>query len=254
MKSFFCVRAALAGTFFLASLPGGQDAFCQQKGHFAVSTSVETIIGGSAADNPSNLMYSIEGGITYDILERLRLHGAFGGFRSLLSYYGSALREEPLMGPQVSVGADYLFGSWGRHVRPVGGLSLGFRYVIPSSGDEPLYEQNPAPGMTDNRYIPYVRTNDRTMDVESRIRSGADGAFLRAGLGADILIGEVCLNVALTGELTEFFTGGIAKGTGERFGRPDRLKDGTEVFRAGKAPFWERLRGAVGLSLRLMLP
>ena len=128
---------------------------------------------------------------------------------------------------------------------------LGYRLAIPMKTGEPLYDRDAPEGVKDCRYIPLVVTDG----VQSRVSSqgSADGVFLKAAVGTDIRLGGVSLNVSLTGELTEYFSGAFAKGTAGRFGRSGTLTDGTPVFRAGRMPFGERLRGAAGIAVTVRL-
>lgn len=147
-------------------------ALCQQKGHFLLGGGTSVIFG---SESPSILMYSLEAGISYNILESLRLTGTLGGFRSVMSFGDDGWQPQTANGPLARIGADYLFLPEGSAFRPSASLSVGYRLRVPPGAD--------SPGLTG----PPVR---------------ADGAFLTAGIGADICVGGLCLSIALTGELT----------------------------------------------------
>lgn len=142
-------------------------AFCQQRGHFLLGGGTSCIIGSGSADNPSNLIYTLEAGISYDLLEHLRLTGGFGGFRSVMTFYEGVKQYESANGPLLWLGADYLFLPEGKAIRPSASLNLGYRLAIP------------------------------------RASNSAEGAFLHAALGADFHLGGLSLNLSLTAELTQ---------------------------------------------------
>lgn len=244
--SSFCVRAVAAGLLGLALC---HEADGQKRGHFLLGAGTSYVFGSEGS--PSNLMYSLGAGLSYDLTGRVRLTGAFGGYRSAVSFVGTAPRREPVSGPLLYGGADYLLGMPGGGCIPVVSLGAGYRLALPTKTGEPLYDHDAPEGVRDRRYIPLVVTDGVQSGVSSQ--GGADGLFLRAAVGADIRLGGVSLNVSLTGEVTEYFSGAFAKGSGERFGRAGGLTDGTPVFRAGKAPFGERLRGALGITLKVTL-
>jgi hypothetical protein len=152
-------------TLFLCLL--GVQAFCQQKGHFLLGGGTSCIFGDGTADNPSNLMYSLEAGISYDLLENLRLTGGIGGFRSVMTFYGGEKQYESANGPLIWLGADYLFLPEGKAIRPSASLSIGYRRAIP------------------------------------RASNSADGAFLHTSIGTDFHLGGLSLNLSLTAELTQ---------------------------------------------------
>lgn len=244
--SSFCVRTALA---LIVCLSGSHEATGQQRGHFLLGAGTSYVFGTEGS--PSNLMYSLGAGLTYDLRERVRLTGALGGFRSAVSFPGTGPRRESVSGPLLYAGAEYLLGMPTGKCVPVVSLGLGCRLAIPMKTGEPLYDRAAPEGVKDSRYIPLVDTDG----VQSRVSSqgSADGVFLKAAVGTDIRLGGVSLNVSLTGELTEYFSGAFAKGTAERFGRAGTLTDGTPVFMAGRAPFGERLRGAAGIAVTVRL-
>ena len=152
-------------TLFLCLL--GLQAFCQQKGHFLLGGSTSCIIGNGTAEDPSNLMYSLEAGISYDLWEHLRVTGGFGGFRSVMTFYEGIKQYESANGPLLWLGADYLFLPEGKAIRPSASMSLGYRLAIP------------------------------------RASNSAEGAFLRTALGADFHLGGLSLNLSITAELTQ---------------------------------------------------
>lgn len=159
----------LALALCLASMTS---AFCQQKGHFILGGGTCVIFG---TGSPSVLMYSLEAGISYDILESLRLTGTLGGFRSVISFGDDGWQPQTANGPLARIGADYLFLQEDSTFRPSASLSVGYRLRVPPGAD--------SPGLAG----PPVR---------------ADGAFLMAAVGTDVRIGSLCLSIALTGELT----------------------------------------------------
>lgn len=156
------------------SILSGQ-ALCQQKGHFLLEGGPSVIIGSGTKESPSTLFYAIEAGISYDILESLRLTGTIGGFRSVMTITGNGWRADTSNGALFRLGAQYLFLKEERAVRPSVSLSAGYRLRIPPEALSP--GQVPSPGR-------------------------ADGPFLSAGLGADLRIGGLRVGVALTAELT----------------------------------------------------
>ena len=145
-------------------------ALCQQRGHFLLGGNTSVIFGAGTTDNPSTLFYTLEAGISYDILERLRLCGTLGGFRSVMSFSNEGWMAETANGPMVRLGADYLFSMPWKHLRPSASLSAGYRLRIPPVADARA--------------------------------SRPDGAFLQAAIGTDFLVGGLCLNLSLKGELT----------------------------------------------------
>jgi hypothetical protein len=143
------------------------ESFCQQKGHFIVGGGASCIFGSGTAEDPSNLMYTLDAGISYDLFEQLRLTGGFGGFRSVMTFYGKYRQYESVNGPLVWIGADYLFLPEGKVIRPSATMSLGYRRAIP------------------------------------RASNSAEGAFLHTTFGADFHLGGLSLNLSLTAELTQ---------------------------------------------------
>ena len=111
--------------------------------------------------------HTLEAGISYDLLEHLRLTGGFGGFRSVMTFYEGVKQYESANGPLLWLGADYLFLPEGKAIRPSASLNLGYRLAIP------------------------------------RASNSAEGAFLHAALGADFHLGGLSLNLSLTAELTQ---------------------------------------------------
>ena len=147
----------------------------QQKGHFILGGGPSVIIGTQKA---SVLMYSLEAGISYNLLESLRLTASLGGFRSVMSFDRNEWTPESANGPMVSLGADYLFLRETKRFRPLVSLSTGYRLRI-------------RPGnVSEGTAVKPVR---------------ADGAFLTAALGGDLRIGGLCMGIALTGHLTGSF-------------------------------------------------
>lgn len=145
----------------------GLQALCQQRGHFLLGGGTSCIFGNGTPDNPSNLLYTIEAGISYDLIEHLRLAGGFGGFRSVMTFYEEEKQYESANGPLLWLGADYIFLPEGKAIRPSASLNLGYRLAVP------------------------------------RASNSAVGVFLRAALGADFHIGGLSINLALTAELTQ---------------------------------------------------
>lgn len=152
-------------TLFLCLL--SVTALCQQKGHFILGGGSSVIFGKGSPESPSTLFYALEAGITYDLLENLRLTGTLGGYRSLVSWNADGWLEETANGPMLRAGADYLFPLPSRHFQILTSLSAGYRLRIP-------------PNATPR----------------------AEGAFLAAGLGTEILLGGLRLDLSLTAELT----------------------------------------------------
>ena len=151
----------------LVSLTG----LCQQRGHFILGGGTSVIFGKGSYDSPSNLFYTLEAGITYDILEQLRLHGTLGGFRSVMSFTDRGWSPETANGTMARIGASYLFPLPWKHLRPSASLSAGYRLRVPPEAD-------------------------------SSITTRPDGAFLQAGIGTEILLGGLLLDISLTAELT----------------------------------------------------
>lgn len=138
----------------------------QQKGHFILGGGPEYIFGNEGV--PSTLMYSLEAGISYNILESLRLSGSLGGFRSVMSFYKEGRQAQTSNGPMVKLGASYIFLPNGRHISPAASFGAGYRATIPPDED--------------------VKT---------------DGFFLEAGMGADINIGGLRLNISVKAAMTQ---------------------------------------------------
>ena len=90
------------------SILSGQ-ALCQQKGHFLLEGGPSVIIGTGTKESPSTLFYALEAGISYDILESLRLTGTIGGFRSVMTITGNGWRADTSNGALFRLGAQYLF-------------------------------------------------------------------------------------------------------------------------------------------------
>ena len=139
----------------------------QQKGHFILGGGPEYIFGKE--DVPSTLMYSLEAGISYNILESLRLSGSLGGFRSVMSFYKEGRQAQTGNGPMVKLGASYIFLPNGRYISPAASFGAGYRATIPPKED--------------------VKTTD--------------GFFLEAGMGADINIGGLRLNISVKAAMTQ---------------------------------------------------
>lgn len=147
-------------------------ATCQQKGHFILDGGTSVIIGDK---KPSVLMYSLEAGISYDLLQRLRLKGSIGGFRNVMSFDRTGWIPETANGPLVRLGADYILLPEDKRFRPLASFSAGYRLRIPPEADSSAMEGIPVQ---------------------------PDGAFLCAALGADIRIENLTLGFSVTGELT----------------------------------------------------
>lgn len=146
-------------------------AISQQKGHFILGGGTEIILGSGTGDSPSTLMYALEAGIAYNILESLRVTGTLGGFRSVMSFDNEGWQGESANGPMIRLGAQYLFLPEERKLRPLASLSAGYRLRIPPEADSP------------GRKV--------------------QGAFLTAEIGADLLLGGLRLGISVTGELTQ---------------------------------------------------
>ena len=142
-------------------------ALCQQKGHFILGGGTSVIFGKGSPESPSTLFYALEAGITYDLLENLRLIGTLGGYRSVMSWDTDGWQEETANGPMLRAGAEYLFPRSSPHIQFLASLSAGYRLRIP-------------PNATPR----------------------AEGAFLSAGLGTEFLLGGLRLDLSLTAELT----------------------------------------------------
>lgn len=138
----------------------------QQKGHFILGGGPEYIFGKEGG--PSTLMYSLEAGISYNILESLRLSGSLGGFRNVMSFYKEGRQAQTGNGPMVKLGASYIFLPNGRYISPAASFGAGYRVTIPPEKD--------------------VKT---------------DGVFLEAGMGADINIGGLRLNISVKAAMTQ---------------------------------------------------
>ena len=151
----------------LVSLTG----LCQQRGHFILGGGTSVIFGKGSYDSPSNLFYTLEAGITYDLLEHLRLNGTLGGFRSVMSFTDRGWSPETANGAMARIGASYLFPLPSRHFQILTSLSAGYRLRIPPEADSP-------------------------------VTTRPDGAFLQAGIGTEILLGGLRLDLSLTGEIT----------------------------------------------------
>ena len=138
----------------------------QQKGHFILGGGPEYIFGKEGG--PSTLMYSLEAGISYNLLESLRLSGSLGGFRSVMSFHKEGRQAQTGNGPMVKLGASYIFLPNGRNISPTASFGAGYRATIPPEKD--------------------VKT---------------DGFFLEAGMGADINIGGLRLNISVKAAMTQ---------------------------------------------------
>ena len=138
----------------------------QQKGHFILGGGPEYIFGKEGG--PSTLMYSLEAGISYNLLESLRLSGSLGGFRSVMSFHKEGRQAQTGNGPMVKLGASYIFRPNGRYISPAASVGAGYRVTIPPEKD--------------------VKT---------------DGFFLEAGMGADINIGGLRLNISVKAAMTQ---------------------------------------------------
>lgn len=99
---------------------------CQQKGHFIIGGGPEYVFGKGTWSSPSIMMYSLEAGISYNLLESLRLSGSLGGFRSVMATNG----------PMVKLGADYVFLPNSKYINPTISISGGYRTAMPPKEDE----------------------------------------------------------------------------------------------------------------------
>ena len=140
----------------------------QQKGHFLIGGETAWIFGNNTQERPSILMYSLGAGISYNINSSFRANGGLGGFRNVLSKYNGRFQPETGNGPMLWIGADYLVPAR-KAVRPSVSLNAGYRRPVPRSGSS----------------------------------GRAYGAYLKAGIGADIQFGETLVNISLTGQLTQ---------------------------------------------------
>lgn len=101
---------------------------CQQKGHFIIGGGPEYVFGKGTWSSPSIMMYSLEAGISYNLLESLRLSGSLGGFRSVMATNG----------PMVKLGADYVFLPNSKYINPTISINAGYRIAMPPKEDERL--------------------------------------------------------------------------------------------------------------------
>lgn len=238
--------------FTLLTIVGSLEAGAQKKGHFYLGGATSFIFSNNDSNSPSSLIYSIEAGLSFNFFHKFSLLGGLGGFRSVVSFPETGPRCESISGPLLYSGAAYCFGEKGKTFRPIASLVAGYRIAIPMEREEPLYDKNAPDDVTDYRYVPLVKSDGIQSNITRQVTS--DGFFARASIGTDIHIREVILNVSIIGELTEYYTGAFIKTSSEGFGKGSFLKDGTPVYRSGKLPFGERLRGCVGLSLNVILP
>lgn len=160
-------------TIVMMCLLVGTNVSAQQKGHFVIGAAPSFVFGDASTNNPHKMVYSLEAGISYDVLESLRVGGSFGGFKNAASYNTmEGWKEGRSNGLNVKIGADYLLLDANKVFRPTLSLNLGYRFAIP-------------------------KTNDN--DSNNYLR----GAFVNAGVGSDINIGGACFNVSVIGELTQ---------------------------------------------------
>lgn len=169
------------------------EAYCQQKGHFLLGGGTSVIFGTGAPDSRSSVFYTLEAGISYDILESLRITGALGGFRSVFSFSRNGWSPEYANGLMGTIGADYLFLPEGSAFRPSVSLSAGYRLRVPPEVIPP--GQVPSPVRPDGPFF--------TAGLGADVRFGGHGAAGRiGGHGAASRIGGLRLGFSLTASLT----------------------------------------------------
>ena len=161
-------RTILILILFLFSL----QAKSQQKGHLILGGGPEFVWGQGTWNNPSLLLYSLEAGISYNLLESLRLSGSLGGFRSVTAFFKDGSQAETTNGPMIKIGAGYVFRPNNKYISPTISISGGYRTAMPPKEDE-------------------------------RRENKLEGVFIEAAVGADITIGGLKLNLAAKAALTQ---------------------------------------------------
>ena len=141
----------------------------EEKGRFILGGGPAFVLGSGKPDAPPILMYSLEAGISYAFTRHIRLTAGFGGFREVMSLHPYGWTGETANGPLVNLGADFILRPEDKRFRPTASLSTGYRIKIP-----------PDKG---------------------------DSAFLSGRLGTDISLGNVRINVSITGEITHTLRG-----------------------------------------------
>ena len=91
-----------------------------------------------------------------------------------MSIYSTGWRKETANGPLVKIGADFLMGPSGKILRPSASIGAGYRLSVPK-------------------------------DAGNR----SEGALLWAGLGTDIKIWGLGINISISGELTQSLKGAV---------------------------------------------
>ena len=245
-------------------------AFCsaQKVGYGFFTPYTEYAFSSAPNTCPSVLQYGMDMGVGIHLSERIGIHVGFGAFRSAYSFNNlnrdmkdSFNHEESVCGPKVFAGVDWFVLPHER-ICPVVSLSIGYRYLISSCHDVPLYDtegvnkglynrEDVDKEIIDIRYIP-IKDYSWWHENFKSVQHGADGLFVSIKAGADFKIGDFAVNCSLSYQLSQFFDGAFVGDRQERFGYYDTI-NGVPSYRPWKVPFKDTLRSIVGISVSFVI-
>lgn len=247
--------------------------FGQKLGYGFFNPNVEYVFAGNKPNATPVIQYGMDMGVGKYLGNNFGVHVGFGAYRSAVSFNNinydqkeSKTHTESVAGPKVFVGADW-FIQPEKIICPVVSLSIGYRFLISSFHDEPLYDNEGLKngqynnelvekGKLDIRYIP-IKDYSFWWDNIKSIQHGSDGLFIRLKAGTNIKIKEVAINISVSYELTQFYDGGFVGDKQERFNYYDEI-NGIPSYRPSsgnpwKTPFIEKFRNAVGFSISFVI-
>ena len=268
----------------LALLLSCTAAFGQRLGYGFFTPNAEFALKGNAENATPVLQAGMDLGIGIHVNEHLGIYAGFGGYRSIISSgnivqdnKNSINHNETACGPKVFVGLDWFILPY-NIVCPKASVYVGYRHMISSFHDDPLYDTEGVKKGTygvfekdedfqksgiDIRYVPIKDYTWNSQNYKS-VQHAADGLFFGIKAGTDFKINEFAINISLYYELAQYHDGAVVGDNQERFGYFDYV-NGVPSYRPWtyldhknkvntegprESAFLQKFRNIFGISLR----
>lgn len=254
------------------------DGHSQRLGYGFFTPYTEFAFHGTTEDASPVLQAGMDMGAGLYLNRNLGLYAGFGAYRSIRSFNNinrdqndSKNHTETAAGPKAFIGLDW-FMLPDANICPKLSVYAGYRFMISSFKDEPLYDnkgfkngdynvEDFEKGGVDIRYIPVMDYSWFMTNYKS-VQHTADGFFFGLKAGMNINIKEVAVNVSAYYELSQYHDGAIVGDSQERFGYFDYVND-VPAYRpwtyynyinnTAAMPFARGMRSVFGISVSFVI-
>lgn len=255
------------------------NAYSQKLGYGFFTPNTQFALAGQTVEAVATLQAGFDMGVGLYLNDNLGLYAGFGAYRSIRSFNNierdqnnSKDHTESGCGPKVFLGLDW-FVLPEKKVCPILSIYGGYRYLISSFHDEPLYDteglkkgiynkEDSGSEFADARYIPVIDYSWFGTNYKS-IQHSPDGFFFGLKAGTNFKLKDFAINVSVSYELSQFHDGAIVGDSQERFGYFDYV-NGVPSYRPwsyynyindtpSKMPFARKFRSLFGFSVSFVI-